>query len=423
MTVSDGSIVQRGRSKWEICISLGRDPNTGRYRRVSKTIHGTKADARKARDELRAQLEGGMKADARNMTLGRWSEEFLAGKKDSGEISASTLRDYRGMFGMILEVLGDVPLQQIDARMIRALYPEIRKRRNEQGRPCSNTTLCHYHTLLKSCLREAVNLDILLRNPADKVKPPKRDPASREALDVEEAARLMDCVTRAETKAMAELLDKESRQLPENVQSRDSLRGMTTLSYILLVRLALATGARLGECLAATWGELDFENSQFSIAQAMDNLGSIKRPKTASGTRTIFVDGETMSRLASWKALQASLLLTIDVQQTDNSPAFCTAVGAFPDKSNFQSWWRRWRKENGFDGLLFHSLRHTSATLLLATGIDLKTIQHRLGHANASLTLNTYSHAIPAQDEAAARLMASLCSPRERPIVVDAEVV
>ena len=62
-------------------------------------------------------------------------------------------------------------------------------------------------------------------------------------------------------------------------------------------------------------------------------------------------------------------------------------------------------------GFNFHELRHTQATLLIGQGTDIKTVQHRLGHSSASLTMDVYAHAMPANDEAAARLMQDELSP------------
>ncbi|MEG1827083.1 tyrosine-type recombinase/integrase [Gordonibacter sp.] len=74
----------------------------------------------------------------------------------------------------------------------------------------------------------------------------------------------------------------------------------------------------------------------------------------------------------------------------------------------FQRWWRPWRTERGFEGLKFHELRHTQATQLLANGVDVKTVQNRLGHSDASLTLNWYAHAVPENDKKAADLVGNL---------------
>ena len=76
--------------------------------------------------------------------------------------------------------------------------------------------------------------------------------------------------------------------------------------------------------------------------------------------------------------------------------------------SNFERWWREFRKEAGFEGLRFHELRHTQATQLLANGVDLKTVQDRMGHANGAITLNWYAHAVPENDEKAAQLVGEI---------------
>ncbi len=66
------------------------------------------------------------------------------------------------------------------------------------------------------------------------------------------------------------------------------------------------------------------------------------------------------------------------------------------------------RKDSGFVELELHELRHTQATQLLANGVDIKTVQTRMGHANASVTLNWYAHAVEDNDEKAADLVGSL---------------
>ena len=79
--------------------------------------------------------------------------------------------------------------------------------------------------------------------------------------------------------------------------------------------------------------------------------------------------------------------------------------------SNFERWWREFRTNAGFEGLRFHEPRHTQATQLLANGVDLKTAQDRMGHANGAITLNWYAHAAPVNDEKAAQLVGEIFKP------------
>lgn len=69
---------------------------------------------------------------------------------------------------------------------------------------------------------------------------------------------------------------------------------------------------------------------------------------------------------------------------------------------------KKLKRGKNYKGLTPHMLRHTQATLLIGSGADMKTVQARLGHSDASLTLRTYSHAIPANDKAAAETFSSL---------------
>ena len=57
------------------------------------------------------------------------------------------------------------------------------------------------------------------------------------------------------------------------------------------------------------------------------------------------------------------------------------------------------------DRLVFHGLRHTSATILLAAGVPVHVVSERLGHANVRITLDTYAHVIPTQHTDAARVL------------------
>ena len=96
------------------------------------------------------------------------------------------------------------------------------------------------------------------------------------------------------------------------------------------------------------------------------------------------------------------------MKQGATTPVCCTDVGGLYDPTNFERWWSSFRKKHGFPTLKFHELRHTQATQLLANGVDVKTVQARLGHANASVTLNWYAHAIPENDVEAAAVVGSL---------------
>ena len=92
------------------------------------------------------------------------------------------------------------------------------------------------------------------------------------------------------------------------------------------------------------------------------------------------------------------------------TPACCSDTGDYMNANNFSHWWRTFANASGFTGLKFHELRHTQASQLAASGMDVKTVRHRLGHSSATLTMNLYAHALPENDDKAADPIGSLLS-------------
>ena len=97
----------------------------------------------------------------------------------------------------------------------------------------------------------------------------------------------------------------------------------------------------------------------------------------------------------------------LDLTPVENPWLFCGEVDGskalHPD--NISSAFRRATKKLGIEGIHFHSLRHFTATQLIATGVDIRTVSGRLGHANASMTLGIYSHVLEAKDREAWKIM------------------
>ncbi|MCL2504182.1 MAG: site-specific integrase [Coriobacteriia bacterium] len=178
------------------------------------------------------------------------------------------------------------------------------------------------------------------------------------------------------------------------------------------VRLALATGARRGEVLGLTWDSFDARTSSIRINQQQTKSG-LRAPKTERGKRTITLDGATIERLAEWKSQQAEYLFSFGIRQTEKTPIVSDELGGFLEPDNFSRWWDIFRKRHGFDTLKLHDLRHTQATLLIAQGVDIKTVQNRLGHTKASTTLDLYAGVLPGKDAEAASVIGSLLTTKK----------
>lgn len=423
MAKGDGGLIERSRGVWEVQLSLGNDPITGKRRRVYRTVRGTKADARKVRDQLRREHESGLKVDSDRVTFSQFAETWTESRKISGSANEKTIMADKRKLDYMAQFVGDAPLKDIDAQTVEALYTAVRDAKHKEGRSFGGASMRKLHVLLKGMFKKAVDYDLILRNPCDRVTAPKAEEPERRALTALEASRLLGCIDGAEKAAYGDMEAKEQRQTERgNLFDRSYLRGLNTISCTLAVRIGLATGMRLGEVMGLAWEGVNLEAREIRVYQSLTPKGELKEPKSKAGRRSIAIDGETAARLAVWKRQQAVHLLKLRIKQDGAMPVCCSERGTFLDLSNFSHWWKNFREANGFEGLKFHELRHTQATQLLANGVDVKTVQTRLGHSNASLTLNWYAHALPENDRKAAALVGELFAPKEeeeKPRIID----
>ncbi|WP_302382869.1 tyrosine-type recombinase/integrase [uncultured Adlercreutzia sp.] len=416
MAKGDGGIQELRRGVWRVSVSAGNNPATGKRQRVTRVVHGTKAEARKVRDDIRRGLDNGLRPDGGKVRFLEFVTIFSQARRNAGKASEDRIAKDEKSLKLCGELLGDPPLCKVDARAIEALYLAIRERREAQGFRCGNTTLHGYHVLLKSFFQKAVDYDLIGRNPCNRVEAPKADKPQRRALSLDEVRRLLAAVDAEEKSALDALAAKERRQAAWGVaEDRGYLLGMREVCHVLAVRLGIATGMRLGEVLGLTWGAVDFGRGLVSVARTLKADGTLKEPKTEAGRRVVAVDAVTMAHLKAWKALQAETLDTLCIDVGEASPVLCSATGGFLSVANFERWWRSFRTEAGFPDLRYHELRHTQATQLLAQGVDVKTVQARLGHSDASLTLNWYAHAVPENDRAAADRLGELFREEPKP--------
>lgn len=409
MAKGDGSITQAGRGIWRVRVDFGKNPVTGRREVVSRNVRGTKAEARAVRDQIRRERDSGLSADGGKTTFGEFAKQYHEARKAAGEVGRTHLDRERCEIDTLSGYIGSALLSDITPQAVESLYVAVKRDKTAQRGSFSGTTLNQLHCTLKRILQKAVDFDLIMRNPCDRVKAPKKDEPERRSLTAEEGARLLAFVDDAEREAYAAMREKEARQAARgNVFGREYLRGLNLVSNALAVRIGLATGMRRGEVFGLLWECVDLDRPCVRVCRSLTSYGELKAPKSKAGARTVHIDGATAARLRRWKARQAVELSKMGIRQCGETPVCCSEKGGFIDLHNFERWWRQFRARCGFDGLRFHELRHTQATQLLANGVDVKTVQSRLGHSNASITLNWYAHALPENDAAAARLAGEL---------------
>src|SRR5262249_33868920 len=135
----------------------------------------------------------------------------------------------------------------------------------------------------------------------------------------------------------------------------------------------------------------------------------ITEPKSARSRRTVRMPGLLVSALKTHRTRQLEERLAAGPAWEDCGFVFASPVGTALDQRNVTREFRALLAAANLPAVRFHDLRHTAATLLLAQGVDPRTIMETLGHSQISLTMNTYSHVLPSlQEDAAAKMNAIL---------------
>lgn len=357
-----GHLEKRHKSGWTIIIEAGRDPQTGKRRRIVRGFQGNKKAAEEEMRRLMGELERGSPLIPGKLTMQEFLEAWF--ESHSENLAASTAASYRRIIHRhLVPALGQIPLTKLQPLHIQSYHTHVLRagRLNGPGGLSARTGQYH-HAVLREALQQAVRWQLIPRNPADAVRAPRPK--------------------RAETRVLAA---DEVRQLLESaVGQRD---------YELIVT-ALGTGARQGELLALRWRDVDLEARTMTISRSLQRVDGqylIKDTKTRKGRRSIPLPAQVVEMLRALKTTQAG----------DQDGLIFNNNGRPVNAGNLSHRFGNLARRTGLMGLRFHDLRHTHASLLLQAGVHPKVVQERLGHETISVTLDTYSHVLPGLQEAA----------------------
>lgn len=367
----EGAIFQRADGLWVSSLSLGYD---GRGKRKRQTVYGkTKQEVQEKLVKLRQQASTGMIAEVSKLTVAGFLDQWLATARAG--ISNGTYAVYdQHVRNLIKPHIGGIRLASLNALIIQSLYRSL----NESGKSASQQRKAG--VTLRAACSWGVTAGLLADNPVKRTKMPKHDAPEPKPIELEQLATFV----------------KSARQ--------DRL--------FALYPLAVDSGCRQGELLALTWrDDVDFDRGSVSITKSLEEVGgklAIRPAKTKKSKRTIMLSAFTVVALQ-----QHRMAMLAEGSYDPAGPVFCGVRSkTYLRKSDLYRHSFRPILERAGLSFRFHDLRHCCATLLLMAGTDIKTVQERLGHSTAVMTLNTYSHVLEgSQAEAARKLNAILNSP------------
>jgi integrase len=346
-----------GAKRYDVRVEFPPDPRTGRRRSPSRTfaaLEDAKAYQRKALTELD---EGIVIAPDRLTVEGllhRWVEQEARHR-----VRPSTLEGYQATIAThIVTALGTRRVQSLTPADVAAFRSHLL---SATGVRSTQLALLR----LSQALAWGVSVELLKRNVAAGIKPPRSTTPEKRAL------------THAETRAFLEIA--------------------ATDHYAPLWRVYLATGLRRGEALGLRWKDLDLKAHTLSVRQQVVLSGkpaqpTIQEPKSVAARRTLELDPLTLTELTVHKERQAQLKANARLWQPLDL-IFATRNGFPLNPNNVLRNFARLREDAGLEpGFTLHDLRHTHISHLILAGVPLLEVSRRAGHSKTSITIDTYSH-------------------------------
>lgn len=421
------SIRKRGKS-YQITVSNGRRAD-GRQIIETATFtpdpNKTEKQNQKALEkfvfEFEEKVTSGKYLDGEKLTykayIDLWLEEYA--RKQMQATSLERTED--ALNKLILPELGHLKVSKIQPLHLQQFYDKLIKNGYTiRGirREYKSNTIKRIHQIISSSLNTAVRWQIIDSNPCSRISPPK----------LENTVRKVKCFSLEEAQIFLDQLDKDyavrrgGRTKAGSVDERHYIIHKVPLQMKVFFNLALFGGFRLGELVALTWDDVNFQNNTVSITKstAKTKNGQItKCPKTPTSIRTISIPPDVIQLLSHYKAEQARYRLSLGSYWNGDNYIFIQDDGTQMDintpNHTFKKIIQRYNDSVTEEGeklptISLHGLRHTSATLLIAQNIDVRTVSSRLGHAECSTTMNIYAHALKKQDEIAAESLGNLFS-------------
>ena len=357
----EGSIQRMPNGSWRAILTLGTDPQTGKQRRRSRRAP-TQAAAVKALKELldtHAHLD-----PTAPQTLAGYLTRWLRSTRDN--VEPRTFDSYKGTLERhVIPYLGSRNLEDLKPMHLQGLLDHL-------AEDVSPKTSNYTRTVLNIALNEAVRWQVLNRNPVV-------------------STRRKKTVTRQATIWRPDQI----RTFLDNSRPHR----LHALFYVLF-----ATGLRHGELLGLTWDDVD-EDSITVRRTVSTRSGQVVegKPKSAAGRRVVAIDPGTHQVLELHRSRQRTELETLGMTE-DQTPVrvFTNRLGNTLDASNVTTIWHRLQAEAGLPRARLHDGRHMHLSMLVAKGIDIRTVADRAGHSDSVLTLRLYSHALEAQRKRAA---------------------
>lgn len=383
-----------GKNHYRLTVNLGFDQASGGYRKKQRDVRGTKPEAEAVLQEWLNELQQGP-AKTSKQPVGEYLLHWVntIAKPD---LEQNTYESYRWQIeNHINPSIGHIPLSDLEPLHVQDMYSYKAETGRLVGKTgLSNRSITYIHAILRRGLESAKTLKLISENPCDTVKPPRDKRGQREKMVVLSKAELV--------KFLANIVDH-----------RD----------YFLVYTAAYTGMRQSELLGLSWSDILWDKRLIDVHSAihLHEDGEYEhrtRTKNVTSTRTVPVTELLLDVLREHRENLRSINKAAGRKFNESGLVFPDLDGYSPqNRKNLSHRYSNLAAKHGHEGMRFHDLRHTHATILLASGVMVNVVSKRLGHSDPQTTLRIYGHVLPEyESDAAERFDALLAA--ENPLII-----
>lgn len=305
-----------------------------------------------------------------NITLSEFSPIYINNYATQA-LKKRTLRDYESRLKRLLPAIGYIKLKDFNPLMLTQFFQSLQEKGtkiNEPEQGLSPKSIRNYSAMLSSIFKMALKWGYIKESPMKGVVLPKVN---------------KPCVTSLSTDEVNKLILLLEEQAPTK--------------YKIFIELILITGMRRGEAVGLTWDKIDFNNGLIYINSTVqyDSIDGIyvDTTKNTSSNRYIKISKWMLDKLKEYKIEQSKQSESI------HSNFIFTQNNGKPMHPNTPyTWFTRFQQRNGLQHISIHSLRHTTATLLILNQINTKLVSGRLGHSSTKTTEDIYASYIKEAD-------------------------
>ncbi|MDF2064972.1 tyrosine-type recombinase/integrase [Bacillus sp. Cr_A10] len=294
------------------------------------------------------------------MTVAQWFDIWFESNKNSWKVTTQVSKEYH-IRKYIKPLLGHYKVQKLDKSTYRRAFINVLEKK------LKISTVRSIHTTFKTAINAAVEEEILDRNRFNKIP---FTSSSQETLE-----------------------EVENYFTPEELNTflikAKQQTNMTDYTFLLTLSY---TGLRRGEGFGLQWKNIDFENKTLTVERNRGYYG-VGTPKTKNSYRTIKIDDVLINQLKTYKTCCKEIMLANGIKYNENRFVFIDELGQPSNYENIRTVLKKLIKANKLPNVSIHGLRHTHATILLNSGLNVKVIAERLGNT-VEMIYTIYGHVL-----------------------------